>query len=132
MNKIETKQVLEMHRMLIKQIGGREGIKDYNLLESALNSPFQTFFGQELYPLIEQKAARLCYGLIKNHAFYDGNKRIGMLTLLTFLEINDIKVKFTDKEIINIGISVASGKMNFEDIIDNINQHKQVPEKEVE
>ena len=124
MIKIDTKQVLKMHDMLIREIGGKDGVMNFGLLESALGAPFQTFGGQELYPTIEQKAARLCVGLINNHAFYDGNKRIGVLTFLTFLETNDVKVSFTDKELIDIGLSIASGKMDVEELTDIINVHK--------
>lgn len=117
MNKIELKQVLQMHKMIITQTGGIDGVRDLSILESALKAPFQTFFGEDLYSTIEEKAVRLCFGLIKNHAFYNGNKRIGILVFLTFLEINDIKNKFTDKELIDIGYSVVSDKMSFEDLV---------------
>lgn len=124
MNKIDTNQVLKMHSMLINKIGGRDGVRDFNILESALQAPFHTFFGEDFYPTIEQKAARLCYGLIKNHSFYDGNKRIGVLVFLTFLEINNVQVKYTDNELISIGISIASDKMSYEDLVNNIYEHK--------
>ena len=76
-------QVIKLHSSLITKTGGMDGLRDKNLLDSALKSPFQTFGGKELYPDIYDKAAQLCYSLIENHPFADGNKRIGVhLTLL--------------------------------------------------
>ena len=111
------KQIIDMHKLLIRHTGGLDGIRDDNLLESAVNNPFQTFMGEELYPTIEKKAAALCYGLVNNHAFHDGNKRIGVLAMLTFLELNSIIINCSDKEIILLGIGIASGKFEQEDII---------------
>lgn len=76
MKKLSKKQILMLHTQLILQTGGSEGVRDYNLLDSALETPFQSFGGNELYPTIQAKAARLGYGLIKNHCMIDGNKRI--------------------------------------------------------
>ena len=67
MKKLSGKQILMLHTQLIQQTGGREGVRDYNLLDSAIEAPFQSFGGRELYPTIQAKAARLGYGLIKNH-----------------------------------------------------------------
>ena len=105
-----------MHELIINHIGGLHGVKDFGALESAVSSIYQTFDGQELYPSIEQKAARLGYNLISNHAFIDGNKRVGMLAMLTFLEINNIKMQYTDQEIINIGFGVATGNLKSSDL----------------
>ena len=87
MKKISKDQVLMLHSMVIKQSGGIDGIRDNGLLESALNTPFQSFSNEELYPSIQGKAARLCYSIINNHPFIDGNKRIGILAMLMFLKI---------------------------------------------
>ena len=111
------KQIIDMHKLLIRHTGGLDGIRDYNLLESAVNNPFQTFMGEELYPTIEKNAAVLCYGLVNNHAFHDGNKRIGVLAMLTFLELNSIIINCSDEEIIILGLEIASGKFEQEDII---------------
>ena len=75
MKKLSKKQILMLHTQLIQQTGGSDGVRDYNLLDSALENPFQSFGGEELYPTIQAKAARLGYGLIKNHCMIDGNKR---------------------------------------------------------
>ena len=88
MIRLTKKQVLMLHTQLIESTGGSDGIRDEGLLDSALESPFQSFGGEELYPSIQAKAARLCYGLVKNHAMVDGNKRIGAHTMLVFLAVN--------------------------------------------
>ena len=88
MIRLNQKQILMMHSQLIKETGGTDGIRDKNLLSSALETPFQTFAGEELFPSIQAKAARLCYGLVKNHAMLDGNKRIGVHAMLVFLALN--------------------------------------------
>lgn len=88
MKKLSKKQILMLHTQLIQQTGGSDGVRDYNLLDSALENPFQSFGGEELYPTIQAKAARLGYGLIKNHCMIDGNKRIGTHAMLVFLALN--------------------------------------------
>ncbi len=77
---ISKKQVIAMHHVIILRTGGSYGLRDKNMLESALTSPFQTFDSQELFPSFEEKAARLGFGLVSNHAFIDGNKRIAAHT----------------------------------------------------
>ena len=77
MKLLSRRQILMLHSMLIAQSGGMDGLRDEGLLDSAVNTPLQAFGGQELYPTILEKAARLGYGLIHNHPFVDGNKRIG-------------------------------------------------------
>lgn len=96
--------------MAIKRTGGLDGIRDEGSLDSAINSPFQSFGGEELYPSIQAKAARLEFSIIKNHPFLDGNKRIGILAMMVFLDVNGIKLKCTDKEIVDLGLGIASGK----------------------
>ena len=88
-----------------------------NLLESAIEAPYQTFDGEELFPTKIEKAARLGYGLISNHPFIDGNKRIGVYIMISFLEVNGIHMEFTDQEIEDIALSTASGNMKYEDIL---------------
>ena len=88
-----------LHAQLIQRTGGSEGVRDYNLLDSALETPFQSFGGEELYPTIQSKAARLGYGLIKNHCMIDGNKRIGTHVMFVFLALNGIELSYTQKEL---------------------------------
>lgn len=117
MIKISQDKVLALHELMAKETGGDPGIRDQALLNSALESAFQTFDGQELYPTIEEKGARIGFSLIANHAFIDGNKRIGMFVLLVFLEINGINVKTTNDEVARVGLAVASGKMKYDELL---------------
>ena len=123
MKKISRDQVLMFHTMVIQQSGGIDGIRDNGLLDSALHTPFQSFDNEELYPSIQGKAARLCYSIINNHPFIDGNKRIGILTMLVFLNINQIIIQCQDEDIIDLGVGVASGKYDASYIIEWIILH---------
>lgn len=108
--KILTKQqILMLHNDLITQSGGSGGIRDEGLLDSAINTPFQSFGGTDLYPTLLQKAARLGYGLIKNHPFVDGNKRIGTHAMLVFLDINKVVLTYKDDDLINTILEVTAG-----------------------
>ncbi|MDE6608055.1 MAG: type II toxin-antitoxin system death-on-curing family toxin [Lachnospiraceae bacterium] len=110
MIRLTKKQVLMLHTQLIESAGGCDGIRDDGLLDYALETPFQSFSGEELYPSIQSKAARLCYGLVKNHAMIDGNKRIGAHTMLVFLTVNGYELKYTQKELTDLILDVADGK----------------------
>lgn len=121
----EHEQVIKIHSILISKTGGMDGVRDENLLDSALKTPFQTFEGKDLYPEILDKASQLCYSLIKNHPFADGNKRIGVHLTLLFLMINNIELTYTQKDLIEFGLSVASGKMTKDDIKQWLIHHKQ-------
>ncbi len=107
---LSKQQVLKLHEMLIAQSGGSPEIRDERLLESALNAPFQSFGDTDLYPSLLEKAARLGYGLIKNHPFVDGNKRIGTHTMLVFLAINHAELAYTDEELISLILGIAAGE----------------------
>ena len=120
---LSREQILYLHSKLINATGGTDGIRDERLLDSALQAPFQAFGGEELYPSVPRKAARLCYGLIQNHAFYDGNKRIGIYVMLVFLELNGMEINCSDEELINLGLGVASGEMKDENILAWILSH---------
>ena len=114
---LSREQILYLHSKLINATGGIDGTRDEGLLDSALHIPFQAFDGEELYPSVLQKAARLCFGLIQNHAFYDGNKRIGVYVMLVFLELNGMEIDCVDEELAALGLGVASGQMKGEDIV---------------
>lgn len=117
MIKFSQEKVLLLHRLITEETGGDPNIRDTAMLNSALESAFQTFDGDELYPTKEEKAARIGYSLISNHAFVDGNKRIGMYILLTFLETNGIRIHPTNDDVARVGLAVASGKMNYDDLL---------------
>jgi death-on-curing protein len=114
MKQLSKEQMMYLHSMAIKKTGGLDGIRDEGLLDSALNSPFQSFAGEELYPSMQSKAARLGFSLIKNHPFLDVNKRIGILAMMVFLDISGIGISCSDEDIIDLGLGVASGKYNAE------------------
>ena len=124
MKKLSKKQILMLHTQLIQQTGGSEGVRDYNLLDSALEIPFQSFGGDELYPTIQAKAARLGYGLIKNHCMIDGNKRIGTHSMLVFLALNGIELKYMQKELYETILDVAAGKIEYEDPLQWVLDHQ--------
>ena len=124
MIKLSKEKVMFLHEMLAKQTGGSTGIRDTDLLESALESAYQTFGGVELYPTVEEKGAWLGYALISNHAFVDGNKRIGMLCMMVFLELNGVRINPTNESFFETGIGVASGKMKYEDLLQWIRDNK--------
>ena len=124
MIKFSKEKVLLLHQLLIEATGGSDGVRDTGLLDSALEAAYATFDGKELFPSKEEKAARLGVGLISNHAFVDGNKRIGIYIMLTFLEVNGIKIEATNDEVAEIGLSVACGNTKYEQLLDWIISHK--------
>ena len=124
MIKFSQEKVMLLHKLITEETGGDPNIRDLALLDSALESAFQTFDGQELYPTKEEKGARIGYSLISNHAFVDGNKRIGMYVLLTFLEVNGIRIYPTEDEVVRVGLAVASGKMKYEELLAWILENK--------
>ena len=124
MIRFSKEKVLLLHQLMAEATGGSIGVRDKGLLDSALENAFATFDGVELYPSKEEKAARLSFSLVSNHAFVDGNKRIGIYIMLSFLEMNGIRLHCTDEEIVNIGLSIASGSMNYEDLRDWVYEHE--------
>lgn len=125
MKRPSKKNIIELHSDLIQTFGGIDGIRDENLLESAVEAPFQTFGGQDLYPSTIEKAARLCYGLVKNHPFLDGNKRIGTHAMLAFLLRNGIQVEYDDGDLISEILSLASGSVTYENFLNWLEAHTQ-------
>lgn len=124
MIRLSKEQVIKLHSQLIAETGGSDGIRDDGLLESALAAPFQSFGDEDAYPTIVQKAARLGYGLIKNHAFVDGNKRIGTHVMLVFLALNKIELEYTQKELSDTILKVAAGDYSFDDLLKWILSHQ--------
>ena len=120
---LSLEQVKRLHKVMLDATGGLDGIRDESLLDSALSAPFQTFDGVELFPSMSSKIARITYGLVCNHPFMDGNKRIGTYVMLVLLELNHIKTDFTDDDIIRIGWELASGKMDEKQLRELILEH---------
>ena len=124
MIKFSKEKILLLHKILAEATGGSVGVRDEALLDSALESAFAGFGDREFYPTKEEKGARLGFALISNHAFVDGNKRIGVYVMLSFLEMNGIRIKCTDEEIVAIGFSTADGSMSYEELLQWVVEHK--------
>lgn len=123
MKTISKTQILALHSALFAATGGSDGVREDGLLESALAAPFQTFGGEPVYPSLCAKAAQLGFGLIRNHPFVDGNKRIGAHTMLVFLELNGIRLQYTQQELIDIILSVAAGATDRQGLLTWILEH---------
>ena len=124
MKRLTKRQILLLHSELIRETGGMDGLRDEGLLDSALNAPFQSFGGAQIFPSLQQKAARLGYGLIANHAFVDGNKRIGAHVMLVFLSLNGIELEYTQEQLTDMILKAASGTLQFEDMVTWIIEHQ--------
>ena len=111
MKRLTYHQVIQIHSLLILETGGSDGIRDEGLLDSALNLPFQSFDGEDLYKTIQSKAARLGFSLVNNHAFVDGNKRNGII------------IECTNEEIVDIGLSLATGHLHVNELLTWIIDH---------
>ena len=124
MIKFSNEKVKLLHQLMAEATGGSVGVRDEGLLDSAIEGAFATFDGVELYQTKEEKAAHLGYSLISNHAFVDGNKRIGVYVMLSFLELNGIHIESSDEDIVAMGLGVADGSMNQDDILSWIMEHR--------
>ena len=124
MIRLSKEQVILLHQRLIETTGGSTGIRDEGMLESALSNPFQSFGDVELYPSIQAKAAQLCFGIVKNHPMIDGNKRLGTHVMLVFMALNGYELLYTQQELSNTILDLASGKIGFETILQWIISHQ--------
>lgn len=127
MIRLSKAQVLMLHAQLIEATGGSPGMRDEAMLDSALSNPFQSFDGEDLYPTLCAKAARLCFGLVKNHPMVDGNKRLGAHVMLVFLALNGCELSYTQGELSGIILDLAAGKTGAEDILAWILAHRVMP-----
>ena len=114
---LHKQQILKLHNRTINEFGGIHGIRDERMLDSALANPLQTFAGLDLYPTCVDKAVQLCYGLIKNHPFLDGNQRIALHSMLILISINGLKIEIAHDELIDIIFKVADGSFNSSDLL---------------
>ena len=121
---LSVKQIILLHDELIRQTGGAPGLRDEGLLESALSAPFQSFQGEDIYPSAYVKAARLAFGLVKNHAFVDGNKRIAAHAMLAFLSANRLELEYTQPELEDIFLCLADGTADADDLLEWILEHR--------
>jgi death-on-curing protein len=104
-------EVLSLHRQVVEQSGGALGLRDIGLLESAVNQPRMTFGEQELYPTIIDKASALCFSIVMNHPFVDGNRRTGHAAMETFLVLNKLEISASTDEQEQIMLNLASGEL---------------------
>ena len=124
MIRFSKEKVLLLHKLLAEATGGGVGVRDEALLDSALEAAYTGFGDREFYPTKEEKGARLGYALISNHAFVDGNKRIGLYVMLSFLEMNGIRIQCSDRELVHVGLSVADGSMGYEALLRWVLDHR--------
>lgn len=124
MKYIDVNYIIKLHDKLIESTGGSNGLRDKKLLDSAIENSKATFDGIELYTTIEEKCTAICYSLVNNHPFVDGNKRIGVYVMLILLEYNGIKLNFEQQELINLGLGIAKGDFKQDEILDWIKSHK--------
>jgi death-on-curing protein len=113
---IDLGQVLRIHKLLVEQFGGPDGVRDINILEFALNRPLQTFDGQDLYPNTIDKAAAILESIVKNHPFVDGNKRTGYVIMRLILLQDGMDIAASQSEKFDLVIKVASGELDFEGV----------------
>ena len=118
-------EIINLHTKLITKTGGSDGLRDRGLLESAVYSAMGGFGDEEAYPTIEEKAARLMYSLVNNHAFVDGNKRIGVVVMLVTLRLNGIKLTYFQSELIKLGLKIASGDSKYLEVLRFIKMHRE-------
>ena len=123
MRYLSLREILELHDKIIEFYGGARGIRDIGALESAINQPRITFNRTDLYPDILAKAAALCFFLVKNHPFIDGNKRIGHAAMETFLILNGFEIEASVDEQEKIILDLAAGKLNREDFTIWLKKH---------
>ena len=124
MIRLSKSQILLIHDQLITETGGSSGLLAEGLLDSALNAPFQTFGDEDVYPSLQQKAARLCFGLVKNHPFVDGNKRIGAHAMLVFLALNGVELQHSQTELSDVILRLAAGEIEAQEFLHWILSHQ--------
>jgi death-on-curing protein len=118
-------EVLELHRRVIEQTGGAEGVRDLGAIESAVAQPQMTFGGQDLYPTIDSKATALCFSLVMNHPFVDGNKRVGHAAMETFLVINGFELASDVDDAELVILDLAAGELSREGLLEWVASHIQ-------
>ena len=120
---VSFQEVLELHEFSIIDFGGSHGIRDIDMLESAIERCNATFDGQELYPTGFQKAAAILESIIKNHPFVDGNKRTAWLACFVIIKLYNHKLTLSEKEAYDFVIEVASSHMEFDYIVSFIEKN---------
>lgn len=116
-------EILELHNEIIKISGGARGVRDMRALESSLNQPRITFDRADLYPDIISKAAALCFFIVMNHPFLDGNKRVGHAAMEVFLILNGFEIEASIDDQENIILDLAAGEVDREQFTSRVNNH---------
>ena len=119
-------EILDLHRRVIEQSGGAEGVRDLGAVESAVAQPQMTFGGDKLYPSIESKATALCFSLVMNHPFVDGNKRIGHVTMGTFLVLNSFQLAASVDDAESVIVTLAAGESSRDALLEWVASHATV------
>jgi death-on-curing protein len=116
-------EVVELHRRLLEATGGASGIRDIGALDSAVAQPKATFGGVDLYPTLVEKAAALCFSLVQNHPFVNGNKRVGHAAMETFLVLNGAEINAPADEQERLMLDLAAGRTNRVQLTDWLRLH---------
>lgn len=120
---ITADDVIAIHARVIEKSGGLDGLRDRNILESAVSAPLQSFGGKELFPTDLEKIASIGFGLAANHAFLDGNKRIGAMVVQLLLKWNGYVLQLRQGELADMFIAIADGSAQEQDLLHWIKQH---------
>ncbi|WP_152049289.1 type II toxin-antitoxin system death-on-curing family toxin [Tautonia marina] len=123
MRYLSLEEVIALHRMLIAQSGGSDGLRDPKTLDSAVAQPRMTFGGEDLYPTLIEKAAALGFSLVMNHAFIDGNKRIGHAAMEVFLALNGFEISASVDEQERVILDLAAGLLKRDAFIEWLRTH---------
>lgn len=116
-------EVLALHADQIERYGGSQGIRDMGLLESALAVPAATFGGQFLHGSLHEMAAAYLFHLTQNHPFIDGNKRVGLMAMLAFLGLNDLRLAARENELVTLVLGVAAGRVSKAEVAVFVQRH---------
>lgn len=120
---LTVEEVVELHRQSIALYGGELGIRDEGLLESAVMSPQQTFGGDYLYPSLVEMAASYWFGLVMNHVFVDGNKRVGLRAADVFLALNGLDLTLTEAEAVQLTLRLTQHQVAREELVTQIKEN---------
>ena len=123
MRYLSLSEVLELHDLVLEQSGGPTGIRNLGALESAVSQPRMTFGGVDLYQTIQEKASALCFSLVMNHPFMDGNKRVGHVALETFLVLNDLELDAPIDDAERTILSLAAGTLSRDEFVQWVNEN---------
>lgn len=122
---ISIDELMLLHESIINTFGGLHGIRDISLLQSSLQRPYAQYSGIEFYTTMEEKISSIVHSIIKYHVFIDGNKRTGIQVLIIMLDINDISIIYSQDELVELALNIASGQYDIPEISNWINDHKE-------